>query len=183
MRWLRTNHRDLVVRLSNVQAFHDQLGAFGSLNRTASAAEALRALSELVLIPTDLELNRLKISLAELAPRPVIAGLYRPGAGGPLAQFRLLLREMGISYHEIAAILGQVGIREEYEREDVYQRTLTARWDAHKHCSNTDKAKLRRVLGDDALLAGSAQLLPGMRRCVVFWSVGVRRHSTATVHL
>jgi hypothetical protein len=182
--WLRRKRSTLGVHLANIQEFQGAGFAFGVVSRTALAAQASAAITALVAGGSEEDLAKLKKALGTLAPRPVIAGLYRPGAAGPVGQFALHLREWGLPYEEIVAILDDLKAPDTYPSVDAYKRRRTARVDAIKHRINGEKAKLRRMFGDDRVLETSAQNLPRQGRpYVVLFSIRVEKHSTATIHL
>ncbi|MDB4985916.1 MAG: hypothetical protein JWN04_1094, partial [Myxococcaceae bacterium] len=183
--WLQENQEVLRRMLTNMAVVEATGIAYGARVRSPAPTESLAAIDALLGAPSRGELDRLRSALTTLAPRPVVAGFYKPGASGALGQFVMHLREDGLSYEEIATILGELKPREEHASEEKYQLHRTSVVDAVKHRINGEKRKLRRSYGSSAVLGGDdgAENLPRQERWVVLVSAGGQASSPVTISI
>jgi hypothetical protein len=183
MPWLRKNREALCRLLRNIRVVEKEGVAFGARTLPSGPAEAAAAIDALLNEPTETGLEQLRAAFQTLAPRPVVAGFYRPGAAGPMGQFCMHLREDGLEYHELAEILGDLPTRESFRSDDAYARQRAAVVDALKHRINALKLKLLARFGSDRVLGDRARNLPRHKRWAVLFSIRVEAHSTATIHI
>lgn len=183
--WLRENADVLCRMLGNIKAIGEAGMGYGACSRSDATSNAITSIERLLLEGRTTDLETLRTALAQLVPRPVVAGFYAPGAAGPFGQFLMHLRERGLSYEEIALLIGELKPRERYKTLDTYMRSRKATADAIKHRINGQKGRLRRDFGDDGALGErcAAQNLPRQEWWVVLVSIRVEPFSEVTIRI
>ncbi len=181
--WLAPRRERVLRLLRNTQLLSEHDIAVNAGNVTDQFANVRALLDAYRLGPSASAARHLCLALDNVRPRALAAGFYEPRGAGPIRQFEMFLKERGLSYEEIAHLLGTLTFRHDFAHEHGWIRHRACATDSLKHRIGQGKSKLIQALGDASILGNMALDLPPGPRFGMLFSVRVEPYSTASIHL